>query len=165
MKKVVFAILSLGMILWACEKEDLERKVDAKTKNNVSYQINGWPTIIFGTKSKPCRNDNGCYCDGNKGICLLINPEPLSNTPNNLVEGQGYGNWIIDPTNSKFTIQILDNFELDQNSNFSVENDYELPSDVCAYLGYTSIILSQGEYQVDYSNFQHGEVIVDIIIN
>lgn len=29
------------------------------------------PLIVFGTKSSPCGGE-GCYCEGEKGICLII---------------------------------------------------------------------------------------------
>ena len=168
MKKVVLYFTALIFVfLVSCEKESQNFSSETEQVNSVpEFSVSGGTTIIFGTRSKPCGSNNGCYCEGNKGLCLLINPKPLEPTGSiNLNEGQGIGTWKVNSQFDALEIEITDDFESNNDDTFVVLSNFELPSDVTEALGVTSIILQEGEYEVDYSSLENGKIIVNAIIS
>jgi hypothetical protein len=161
---VIIAAIASIIAISSCNNETLDNiENDAIVKS--SKQID-WPKIVFGTKSHPCgddADDEECYCTGDKGICLIIEPSVVQSEPDSLETGHGYGKWNVQDNGQKMDIKILDNYELDQGSSFYVEENIQLSSDVARALGYNSVTIESGQYNVDYTDLIHGEVVVDVI--
>jgi hypothetical protein len=145
----------------ACS-EDANNLSNSKTYEKAGFD---WPTIIFGTRSHPCGKDEGCYCTGSKGICLLINPEKTDEEPSSMPAGHGLGQWEVLPGGSTMAISILNDYEQLTSSDFTVISNITLSTETAGNLGYNTVVIKQGVYTVDYSEFSHGRVIVDIISN
>src|SRR5690606_28158274 len=95
-------LLTFG--LFACEKDSVineDQKNDSQTE--LSFAA-GWPTLIFGTRSKPCGSSSECYCEGDRGICLIIEPRVASPTQ--------VANHVFEVNEGAATLSILNSSEM-----------------------------------------------------
>ncbi|MFB6258474.1 MAG: hypothetical protein ABEH38_07255 [Flavobacteriales bacterium] len=164
MKRSSILIFTIAFFLFSCEEESKEAfdqsKEAEKTSHHQKSDANGTektdgdpPTIVFGTKSKPCGKNDGCYCDGDKGLCLLINPEIAGSNPD-LEEGEGYGDIFIQ--DDQVVLGIRDDHDpSNKGERFRVRRDFELSKTISEKLGHQEVIIQKGIYPVDYSHEEY----------
>lgn len=155
-------LLLVGFLFACVGMSSCEDQLHLSEESGTMIKKAAWPKIIFGTRSHPCGGD-GCYCEGDKGICLIIDPQPISAAPGSLQTGEGYGDWTVLPGAKQMSIIVRDDYELNQNTTFKVDADLALNADVSDHLGYRSVTILSGNYSVDYSKHQHGEILVNVI--
>lgn len=155
---IVFLFVLFGIT--ACEKGDFSRQESAdKSRTEVSFR--DWPTIIFGTRSKPCGSNDDCYCTGERGICLIINPKKIAaaGIPTyDFDENEGAAT-ISFLTPSKMFLEIIEDNSIItlSDSIFKVYDDVLLDS-----IFDQPITILAGEYRMNYSTNPLGNVILDI---
>src|SRR5699024_6461131 len=133
--------------------------LEAATESQTEMRAD-WPTVIFGTKSRPCGKEKNCYCEGDRGICLLINPHKVKDysTGSNLSTNTGIGKFEII---SSYLIKIT---MLEDNSSFlsSVDNKFYVFEDVKLNNIFDyEVTLKKGVYDIDYSQNSLGTIMVN----
>jgi hypothetical protein len=119
--------------------------------------------IKFGTKSHPACDD---CCESGGGICLIIRAEKVS-TPKLITSEKKYGvgEWEVTGLN-QLKINMVSNsapFNLNENPNeFLVNKDYTVSSEIAKEFGFSSLVIKQGIYKIDYSTNKLGVVLVNI---
>ncbi|MCA0333286.1 MAG: hypothetical protein LCH44_04980 [Bacteroidetes bacterium] len=111
-----------------------------------------WPKIkvVFGTKSHPAKDGEGC--EGDKGICIRIAVESLSTNPNTVSDTDlGVAELQVDNNVIIFNV-VKDNSGTISNT-FTLEQDITLTDSVARQLGLTKCILKAGVYP--YSTKEH----------
>lgn len=159
-----FIVLFIVVGMTSCSKDQPDQDQSAIVKK---LEVGGWPKIVFGTKSKPCgtggeNDEDPCYCSGEKGICLVIEPQVVSSAPESFEPNEGYGQWNVRSSATEMDIVIHDAYDLDTSSVFEVYEDINLPTSVASELGYSSVVIEAGEYDMDYLTYQHGSVVVNV---
>lgn len=110
--------------------------------------------FVFGTRSKPAAQGDGC--DGEKGICIrllaktTIIDKDLGVGEIQIIKGQIQLNIISDPSPA----------ESDENT-FYIYEDRVLPNETAEQLGYSKIIIRKGEYRLDKSKNRLGTVMLN----
>lgn len=117
-----------------------------------------WPRIIFGTRSHPCGKDSGCYCEGDRGVCLIIEPNNFAGDPGTavLAANQGIAELeLLGGTN------VLIRFLADNSTVTSSQTTFTIGANVTITGAFgTPITLVAGVYTIDYSTNALGNVIV-----
>jgi hypothetical protein len=110
--------------------------------------------FVFGTRSKPAAQGDGC--DGEKGICIrllaktTIIDKDLGVGEFQIVRGQLQLNIVSDPSPAGS----------DENT-FYIYEDRILPAETAEELGYSKIIIRKGEYRLDKSKNRLGTVLLN----
>jgi len=169
MKKIQIRILGISLLLVisisvfiSCEKES--SKPSAQTSDTqMVHKGFQWPTIIFGTHSKPCGSGAGCYCDGDKGICLLINPKSV-NIEGNIADiplgtNEGIAEvMILDARTLKIKMLRDDSWSDTTQRTFHVYDNVNLTN----IFGSGTIIIKKGDYPISYLENSLGDIVLDI---
>jgi hypothetical protein len=154
---IIFFVMALFLV--SCEEEAkkaVQEKQEAKKKEEQTVAEgeekteDEGTTVVFGAKAKPKRNDEGEFdCLGNKGFCLIIgadlagkDPEPGHN--------EAIGDLFVRSEHLYLGIK-KDNDPDNKGDRFVVPEDYELNQRIVEELGYRSVTMEEGSYEVDYS--------------
>ncbi|KAF5042885.1 hypothetical protein DSECCO2_508000 [anaerobic digester metagenome] len=146
----------------SCEKES-SKQSDQISDSQMVLKGFQWPTIIFGTHSKPCGSGAGCYCDGDKGICLLINPKSvniegnLNDVPLGTNEGIAEV-MILDSKTIKIKMLRDDSWSDTTQHIFHVYDDVNLTN----IFGSGTITIKKGDYPISYVENSLGDIVLDI---
>lgn len=110
--------------------------------------------FVFGTRSKPAAQGEGC--DGEKGLCIrFFSSTKTIGTGEGISEIQIVGGQIL------FNI-IEDSSPAEENENiFFVYEDKTLPAEISEQLGYSKIIIRKGQYRLDKSKNRLGTVMLN----
>ncbi len=161
MRKFSFILLAFAISIISCQTEDIIETADFSKEEQIEMRFT-WPTIIFGTRSHPCGKDNNCYCEGDRGICLLINPDKTTENPGDVTLGTNTGIGTFELISSSLLkIKILrDNSFTPTLTNpetkFYVYDDIEL-----SHIFDDNITIKQGVYDINYSSNPYGDIIVN----
>jgi hypothetical protein len=112
--------------------------------------------IIFGTRSHPAPEGNGC--EGDKGICIIVRAGERINSQ---YTGEAE---ISMQSDGKLYFNILrDNGPAEAFEDvFYVHEDKPLPIDVAEELGYNAVTIRKGEYRLDTSRNPLGTVLLHV---
>ncbi len=153
---IIFCVMAL-FLFSSCEeeaKEAVEEKQPTEKENLSTAQgkekadDDGGTTIIFGTRSHPCEDGDGCC--GNKGVCLIIKTS-VAGTETELERGEGLADVSVTEEGRVLWGIREDYYEDNKGDKFHVPEDHELSQEVAQALGYDRVILQEGIYEVDYS--------------
>jgi len=112
--------------------------------------------IIFGTRSHPAPEGNGC--EGDKGICIILRAgERISSqyTGEAEISMQSYGKLYFDFLRDSGHAEVFED-------GFYVHEDKPLPSDLALELGYDALTIRKGEYRLDTSRNPLGTVLLNV---
>lgn len=110
--------------------------------------------FVFGTRSKPAAQGDGC--DGLKGLCIRF-----TSNSKTISSGEGIGE--VQILRSQLLLNIIEDSspaEEDENT-FYVYEDKTLPIEISEQLGYSKIIIRKGEYRLDKSKNRLGTVLLN----
>lgn len=110
--------------------------------------------FVFGTRSKPAAQGEGC--DGEKGLCIRF----FSSTK---TMGTGEGIAEIQIVRNQVHFNIIEDSspaEADENI-FYVYEDKTLPTEISEPLGFNKIIIRKGDYRLDKSKNPLGSVMLN----
>lgn len=113
-------------------------------------QTNDRIRFIFGTRSRPSADGKGC--EGDKGLCVILNLKDKVMPDMGLAEVQ--------EVNGRLLLNILQDPSPagpDENV-FYVYEDKVLPAEIAGALGYDSVIIEKGEYPLDKRKNRLGAV-------
>ena len=114
--------------------------------------------IKFAFGDKSAIND----CAG-RGICAYIIFKVVDDNFNEKDLPDNMGLAIIDIIDGKMKMDIIyDNSEDRFKSEFEVAHDISLSEEICEKLGYQSILIHTGQYNLDFSKFQYGSVKLNV---
>lgn len=110
--------------------------------------------FVFGTRSKPAAQGEGC--DGEKGLCIRF-------FSSSKVIGTGEGQAEIQIVRGQILFNIIeDSSPAEESENiFYVYEDKLLPGEISEQLGYSKIIIRKGEYRLDKSKNRLGTVMLN----
>lgn len=110
--------------------------------------------FVFGTRSKPAAQGEGC--DGEKGLCIRF-----FSSSKTIGTGEGISEIQIVRGQVLFNI-VEDSSPAEENENiFYIYEDKTLPGEISEQLGYSKIIIRKGEYRLDKSKNRLGTVMLN----
>jgi len=181
--KLITTSLFISIIAIACNTEETvsEESEIISTNLNAEYGAHSFLPLTFDWRygSYHCYNGGG-FCfnsfggdgnDNNNNIIIYefnnnINNDKINSEIKHHINQAMIGNE--DPDNGVTVFQLEDNRlrmifsrSLEEDS-FIVEENEELHSSIARSLGRERIIIPAGEYQVDRTNFEHGETYIEL---
>ncbi len=188
MKKILIiigAIFILGVLLFqiGCDKEtinsnkNIEKEIKlTKNADNNSINYNNTSIIknyftnsrglvvIFkfkhhGQFGSSC--DDGSACGNCVGVCFIITWKKKTKSLTNAEFASGFGEAEIEIINNK--LHVIFGRSADNDSGYvTVSENYSIGSEVSMELGYSDVEVQLGSYEIDYSNYEYGEVFFEI---
>lgn len=165
MKRIYFyclfsLILALGgIVMMGCEKT-IGSDFNKISAGNELLETRAGIKIVFGTRSHPCGKDAGCYCEGDRGVCLIIewklavDSSFLSTIPN-----EGIADVELLPGNKIKFNMLKDNSVVTPSQNlFYVNSNYSLNG-----LFGSNKTIKAGTYSIDYSTNSLGVIVMDLL--
>ena len=169
---LLLAVLAFTLTLLGCSDEPFENT------DNIEYNENGanspsykeGVTEVYALKPKVkfkhscCRTQcNGCQCP--LGICITAGIVMDDITAEEAETGD-YGYVQVGISNDKLHMVFEDDVAIDDqyfSNEIPIEADFEIDEHLAALLGYESVTIEAGTYEVDFSNYgTYGEAYFDI---
>ena len=110
--------------------------------------------IIFGTRSHPNGDGNGC--EGEKGICLII-------TRGEIINSESLGTGEMSEEYGRLFLNITQDPSpaMDHENSFVVAEDKVLPKELAQALGYNKVTIRRGTYRLDKNKNPLGSVFLN----
>jgi hypothetical protein len=173
--KVTLVTTILLSTLVGCSKDEVQNQennvITEQAEDQLRWHVFPWEYIMDTRFSRDTCGTGPGVCYSNEGGDIF--GYGTSNDPNDYVgEVQQQLDILMEGNNDPEvgvvayrlidnTLQIVFSRSLEE-QNFVVSENYELRSDLAEAFGRSSLILPRGEYQVDRSNFEHGEVRISL---
>lgn len=171
MKRSGILFFVMALFLFSCEEEAKEaieeeprtqksRADSDPGKDGGLKAISDDPTtIVFGTRSHPCNDGEGCC--GDKGVCLIIKTSVAGDDPE-LEKGEGLADISMTEDGKILWAIKEDTYEDNKGDEFQVPQDRDLSREVTRALGYDRVTLQEGGYEVDYSHREYPYGVVEL---
>lgn len=159
---------------FACNREKINLiKADYPVTSTVSQRPKPIQIWIFTIEFNWRGFGNGCYCPtcncgGCPGFCAYTDGWIPNNQNNELTENQraagfGKGEVGFDPEDANKLVVIPDRSIDNGDGKVRVEEDFSIGAEASSVLGYSNVIVKQGEYEIDYSGSENfGAVVLDV---
>ncbi|CAN5501302.1 hypothetical protein BH11BAC2_BH11BAC2_01930 [soil metagenome] len=146
MKTPKLLIFMIAFVMGFCSI--IPSKSNAQTTERIKFR--------FGTRSHP--NASGEGCEGDKGICIILNLSANRLAVNNC----GVADVIISGNKMTFNIVEDPSPALDSENYLNVYEDKSLDNATAEQLGYSSVIIKKGRYVLNKSKNKLGTAEVTI---
>ena len=105
-------------------------------------------------------------CVGDHGICVIIRWRIVDDQFDLKDLGDNMGIADIEMINGKMKMDIVyDNSKDRFDPEFEVSQNMTVSKEVCEALGYQSIVIQEGHYNLNFSKFQYGSVDLNVEAN
>ena len=124
---------------------------------------NAKPKLVFGTRSHPIGNGEGC--EGDHGLCIIIHGRVVNDDFDVKDLGDDMGLVEAEIIDGELKLNILfDESKYCFEKDFTVIKNIVLDEEVSEKLGYQNVTIEAGVYRVDFSKFRYGSVVLPVQI-